>query len=137
MGVSSLKSSFAFVLRILHFNASGRVSQSRNGKSMSINCDSKKVELDPWEARCLRCGRCCYEKIDFEGRIYYTNRPCDKLDLQTRLCTVYVHRDQEKPGCSRLNEDILRMGVLPADCPYVADVTDYDAPTLWEQDDGE
>lgn len=98
---------------------------------------SESEYLSCWEARCLRCGRCCYEKYDFEGRIYYTNRPCDKLDLQTRLCTVYDERDKIRPGCSRLNENIVRMGVLPPDCPYVADIENYHPPVPWLDDEEE
>ncbi|WP_305041780.1 hypothetical protein [Geoalkalibacter sp.] len=89
-----------------------------------------------WEARCRRCGRCCFEKIDFEGRIFYTDRPCEKLDLATRLCTVYVQRQTARPGCTLLDERIIGLGVLPADCPYVADIADYEPPILWDEDQG-
>ena len=99
--------------------------------------DMKNAEdsLPEWEERCCRCGRCCYEKIDFDGKIYYTNVPCERLDLQTRLCTVYTHRDRERRGCMRLTPEIVRRGFLPADCPYVAGIADYVAPRLWEEDE--
>ncbi|MDO3376570.1 hypothetical protein [Geoalkalibacter halelectricus] len=92
------------------------------------------TENTEWEARCRRCGRCCFEKIDYQGRIYYTDRPCEKLDLTTRLCTVYPQRQTQRPGCTRLTEDILRLGVLPGDCPYVEDIADYQAPQLWDDE---
>ncbi len=88
-----------------------------------------------WEARCRRCGRCCFEKIDYEGEIFYTDRPCEKLDLATRLCTVYPNRQIERPGCTRLTPEIARRGVLPPDCPYVAGIADYRAPNLGESED--
>jgi uncharacterized cysteine cluster protein YcgN (CxxCxxCC family) len=91
-----------------------------------------KIPAD-WESRCLRCGRCCYEKIEFEGEVYYTDIPCEKLDLKTRLCTVYADRERARPGCVALTPEIVRKGFLPADCPYVADLEDYRAPHLGER----
>lgn len=85
-----------------------------------------------WEARCRRCGRCCYEKIEFEGRVYYSNNPCDKLDRETLLCSVYDERLRAKPECMPLNAETLRRGILPADCPYVSGLCDYNAPQLWD-----
>jgi len=89
------------------------------------------VEEAEWEARCRRCGRCCFEKIEYEGVIYYTDIPCEKLDLQTRLCTVYPDRIHARPGCTPLTPEIVQLGVLPADCPYVEGVKDYIAPKLF------
>jgi len=86
-----------------------------------------------WEARCQRCGRCCYEKIEYEGRVYYTDRPCDKLDLETSLCSVYDERHIAKPECMALNEEALNRGILPPDCPYVTDIENYPAPQLWDE----
>lgn len=85
-----------------------------------------------WEKRCLRCGRCCYEKIAFGGEVYYTATPCEKLDLATNLCTVYEKRHRVRQGCAPLTGRVLRQGILPADCPYVADIPDYPAPHLWD-----
>ena len=96
--------------------------------------DPKKSEQE-WESICHRCGRCCYEKIDFEGGIYYTKLPCEFLDLSTNLCRVYSKRDVKRPGCVRLTNDVLKKGVLPVDCPYVADIENYLAPGLAEDGD--
>ena len=98
--------------------------------SEDIQNDSEK-----WESICRRCGRCCYEKVDFEGRIYYTEMPCEFLDTETNLCRVYTERDVKRPGCVRLTDEILKKGVMPEDCPYVSDIKNYPAPTLL--DDGE
>lgn len=98
------------------------------------------THIDPnsteWEGLCKRCGRCCYEKIEFEGRVYYTDKPCDRLDPDTLLCTVYLDRHVIKPECTPLTGEILQRGILPRDCPYVAGIVGYSAPQLWE-DDGE
>jgi len=98
--------------------------------SEDLQNDSEK-----WESICCRCGRCCYEKVDFEGRIYYTELPCEFLDTETNLCRVYTERDVKRPGCVRLTDEILPKGIMPADCPYVSDIDNYPAPTLLDDGD--
>lgn len=93
----------------------------------------EKSEND-WEAVCVRCGRCCYEKVEFDGHIYYTEIPCQFLDTTSRLCRVYARRDSQRPGCVRLNRENIANGFLPADCPYVAAIENYPAPTLPDDD---
>jgi len=88
-----------------------------------------------WDAICARCARCCYEKIDFEGRIYYTELPCEFLDIKTKTCRVYERRDVERPGCVRLTPETVKKGFLPADCPYVKGIDNYQAPILQDDDD--
>lgn len=88
---------------------------------------------EDWEARCCRCGRCCHEKIDFEGRIYYTDIPCQFLDQSTKLCRIYPERNIRHPGCAQLTDKNVGQGFLPADCSYVANVKDYPAPVLPDQ----
>lgn len=100
--------------------------------SEDIQNDSEK-----WESICCRCGRCCYEKVDFEGHIYYTELPCEFLDTETNLCRVYTERDVKRPGCVRLTDEILPKGIMPADCPYVSDIENYPAPTLLDDGDPE
>ena len=100
--------------------------------SEDLQNDSEK-----WESICCRCGRCCYEKVDFEGRIYYTELPCEFLDTETNLCRVYTERDVKRPGCVRLTDEILPKGIMPADCPYVSDLDNYTAPTLLDDGDPE
>ncbi len=58
------------------------------------------------------------------------------LDLHTRLCTVYDNRTTARPGCVRLTPQLVKQGFLPADCPYVVGVKDYQPPRMWE-DGGE
>jgi uncharacterized cysteine cluster protein YcgN (CxxCxxCC family) len=83
-----------------------------------------------WESLCRKCGRCCYEKIDFEGTIYYTDIPCEYLDKKTNLCRVYAVRDRKRPGCVRLDRVTVAKGFLPAGCPYVTGIIDYPAPVM-------
>lgn len=88
------------------------------------------MRQDIWEEKCVRCARCCYEKIEFEGRIYYTDTPCEKLDLQSGLCKVYKNRVVERPGCVALTSDLVKRGILPGDCPYVQGIENYVAPCV-------
>ncbi len=98
--------------------------------------DKNKLENDPgsaeWEAICQRCARCCYEKIDYNGRIIYTDMPCQYLDVATKQCRIYRQRDSLHPECARLTPELVAAGVLPADCPYVEGVDGYNAPKLTE-----
>ena len=96
------------------------------------------IKKSDWEARCRRCGRCCYEKIDYNGRIHYTDEPCEMLDPKTLLCTVYDNRHLQRPGCKALTPEVLQRGIMPADCPYVTDIEDYPPPLLFgESEDDE
>lgn len=89
-----------------------------------------KIGGHDWETLCRRCGCCCYEKIDFQGVIYYTDVPCEFLDRQSRLCRVYAEREKKRPGCVRLTREHLNKGFLPAHCPYVAGIEGYVAPVM-------
>ena len=93
-----------------------------------------KPETTEWEAVCARCGQCCHEKIDFEGRIYYTALPCEFLDPDTRRCTVYDQRETARPGCVKLTPETVAKGFLPANCPYVKDLEGYNAPVLQDEE---
>ena len=97
---------------------------------------SSKPDTKKWESVCTRCGRCCYEKIGFEGRIYYTGLPCEHLDPGTMRCQVYDQRDKKRPGCVRLTSENIKKGFLPADCAYVTDIEDYPAPVMPDDEDG-
>lgn len=90
----------------------------------------KELSREEWEALCERCSRCCYEKLDFNGRIYYTRKPCDQLDLETGLCRVYTSRDRVRDDCQRLTPEIVAAGILPADCPYARRIENYQGPVM-------
>ena len=89
---------------------------------------STKADADH-EAKCKRCGRCCYKKVLYKGRMLYTPFPCQHLDEKTRLCRVYARRHQVNPDCLPVEEG-LHLGVFPADCPYAQGVPNYKAPVV-------
>jgi len=89
----------------------------------------KSSITDDHEAKCRRCGRCCYKKVLYNGKMFYTPFPCQHLDEKTRLCTVYEHRYRLNPDCLPVEEG-LKLGVFPADCPYARTVPNYKAPVL-------
>jgi len=76
------------------------------------------------EALCRRCGRCCYEKLIVEDHVFTLRKPCKFFDETTRLCRVYARRHEVNPRCLTVAEGI-RLGVFPADCPYVREVPGY------------
>ena len=84
-----------------------------------------------WEQRCHRCGRCCYEKVEYQGKIFLTDIPCEFLNLTTMLCNVYADRHRRKAGCVAIDRTIIKLGVLPETCAYVVDVDSYVAPQQW------
>lgn len=88
------------------------------------------MSKEVWDNRCDRCGRCCHEKIEHEGRVYYTDVPCEYLDLESRQCHIYSERHLHKPQCLPLTVETLQQGILPHDCPYVAHIDNYNAPQL-------
>lgn len=93
------------------------------------------TKMKEWEARCRRCGRCCFEKVEYRGEVFYTDTPCQHLDPKSRTCRVYPRRHELRPGCAPITPEVLRRGILPADCPYVADIVDYVAPASWPDEE--
>ena len=78
-----------------------------------------KESLTAWENICDRCGRCCFEKYEYRGKIFYTDTPCQYLDTKTNLCRIYSQRAEIYPDCAQLTPELVRAGILPDDCPYV------------------
>lgn len=81
------------------------------------------------EALCRRCGVCCHEKVRFGEQVVITDIPCQFLDLDTNLCTVYPDRLSKQPRCSTA-EASLQANALPGDCPYVGGADGYLDPHL-------
>lgn len=94
---------------------------------------SSEARFVAWEALCQRCGRCCYEKIDYRDKIYITNIPCEYLDPVTKQCRVYPERCRRKEGCVVLTPEIVAMEVLPKGCAYVRHIENYSSPLDWEE----
>ena len=76
------------------------------------------------EALCRRCGRCCYEKLTVDGHVFTRRKPCPYLNAKTNLCTIYEQRFKKNPRCLTVPQGI-KLGVFPADCPYVRGLPDY------------
>ena len=70
------------------------------------------------ESLCRRCGKCCYRKVVVAGRVQITPFPCEYLDADTNLCTVYARRAEIDPECLSVPEG-MRIGAFPADCGYL------------------
>lgn len=86
------------------------------------------------EALCRRCGRCCCRKLLLGQTVFYTPFFCRHLGPPKtqggrveRRCTVYAERFRMNLRC-RDAADGARMGLFPADCPYVAGRADYVPP---------
>ena len=86
---------------------------------MVDDSDVLPIDLQEWEEVCEHCGRCCYEKYDYRGKIFYTEVPCQYLDTETNLCRIYERRSELNPDCAHLTPKLVRSGILPDDCPYV------------------
>gem|GEM_PF-1603976 len=97
----------------------GRISAVAMRMRVRRNRKENQEMKREWEQVCVRCGRCCYEKIEFEGEIYFTDEPCEYLDPDTRLCRIYPERYRIRPGCVALAPQLVISGLLPDDCPYI------------------
>jgi uncharacterized cysteine cluster protein YcgN (CxxCxxCC family) len=86
---------------------------------MNVNNDEVPFNSQEWEAICEHCGRCCYEKYEYRGKIFYSDTPCEYLDPETNLCRIYHQRSELNPDCARLTPGLVQTGILPNDCPYV------------------
>lgn len=52
-----------------------------------------------WEDICRKCALCCHEKVVFPDSILIDlDSPCEHLDKETGLCSVY---DRRQSACSR------------------------------------
>jgi len=85
------------------------------------------MDFQEKEDLCRRCGRCCCHKLLLEDEVVYLPYPCAYLDEETHLCTIYEDRHRINPDCLTLEEGI-KIGVFPADCPYVKDIAGYKPP---------
>ena len=85
----------------------------------------KKKKLDEmtaqeWELLCDGCGKCCLNKLEIGGKIYFTCVKCRFLDSKSCLCRIYENRFAKVPDCRSVNRAALkeRPRWLPKTCAY-------------------
>jgi uncharacterized cysteine cluster protein YcgN (CxxCxxCC family) len=83
-----------------------------------------------WEALCTGCGVCCYDKVWIGSRLHLLKSACSFLNMKTNLCKCYEDRFEREPLCMPIDADIIQMGGLPADCPYVEGMPGYRPPKV-------
>ncbi|MEE9275018.1 MAG: hypothetical protein V3V62_06905 [bacterium] len=81
-----------------------------------------------WEALCTGCGKCCYDKVWRGSRLMLLTSACGFLDMGTNRCKCYSDRFEKEPLCMPVDAEIIQMGGLPADCPYVENLPGYRPP---------
>jgi uncharacterized cysteine cluster protein YcgN (CxxCxxCC family) len=77
--------------------------------------------LPGWEDICMQCGQCCFEReIDETGQDFIDYEcPCEFLDVETRLCTVYEQRFELCDRCNKVTPAMaLFTDLLPQNCEY-------------------
>jgi uncharacterized cysteine cluster protein YcgN (CxxCxxCC family) len=76
---------------------------------------NRKAQKRAWEAKCIRCGKCCHARLILKDAVVY-GRPCRYLGPDN-LCTVYARRDElNLPWCHRPTPRNLDKLGMPADC---------------------
>ena len=83
-----------------------------------------------WEALCTGCGVCCYDKVWIGSRLHLLKSACSFLNMKTNLCKCYEDRFEREPLCMPIDADIIQMGGLPEDCPYVEGLPGYRPPKV-------
>jgi uncharacterized cysteine cluster protein YcgN (CxxCxxCC family) len=88
----------------------------------------------PDGSKCIKCGRCCLGHVwDSKKRHgVVDDNPCQFLCAKTMACTVFDKRFEVNPGCLTVRR-AMQMGVLPDDCPCVADVDGYKSLMKYEE----
>ena len=84
---------------------------------------NKKLEemsAQEWELLCDGCGKCCLNKLEIEGKIYFTCVKCRFLDSKSALCRIYENRFAKVKDCRSVNLEALkeRPRWLPKTCAY-------------------
>jgi uncharacterized cysteine cluster protein YcgN (CxxCxxCC family) len=83
----------------------------------------KLGEMTPaeWESLCDGCGRCCLNKLEYEGtgEFAFTDVGCELLDGYSCRCRDYKNRNARVENCDRLTADnIAKLNWLPSTCAY-------------------
>ncbi len=86
-----------------------------------------------WEALCNGCGKCCYDKVWEGDRLLLLTSACTYLDTEANRCRVYADRFEKEAMCMPIGPEIVEMGALPEDCPYVENMPGYRGPIVVEK----
>lgn len=90
----------------------------------------EQMSKDEWEALCDGCGKCCLNKIEIKGKVYFTNAHCRFLDCKSCLCKIYEHRFKIVHDCRDINLEAVREKPrwLPKTCAYWLLDNGYELP---------
>ena len=93
----------------------------------------KKLEqMNPkeWELLCDGCGKCCLNKLEIKGKIYFTNVHCRFFNPKNCLCKIYNHRFEAMPDCRDIDIKTIREKPrwLPKTCAYYLLDNGFDLP---------
>lgn len=75
-----------------------------------------------WDDLCNRCGQCCYVRsLSETGEVEIDHsKPCQFLDEDTKLCSVYENRFEACSDCRKVNIFyVLFHPLMPLNCAYV------------------
>ncbi len=114
---------------------------ARGGKKTKKQIEMARIErwlkknLPPqgspeWEALCTGCGKCCYDKVWRGSRLLLLKSACSFLDTESNRCKCYEDRFENEPLCMPVGPEIIQMGGLPEDCPYVENLPGYRGPLV-------
>ena len=125
-------------LTVVRDHRNGSAAKAKKSqKQLEINRINKwlKENLPPqgtpeWEALCNQCGKCCYDKVWRGSRLMLLKSACAFLDTETNLCKCYEDRFANEPLCMPVGAEIIQMGGLPGDCPYVENLPGYRPPLV-------
>jgi uncharacterized cysteine cluster protein YcgN (CxxCxxCC family) len=125
-------------LTVVRDHRNGSAAKAKKSqKQLEINRINKwlKENLPPqgtpeWEALCTQCGKCCYDKVWRGSRLMLLKSACAFLDTETNLCKCYEDRFANEPLCMPVGAEIIQMGGLPGDCPYVENLPGYRPPLV-------
>ena len=80
-----------------------------------------EMTKEEWESLCDRCGKCCLNKIQYEGNkhVIYTNVACKLFDLNKCSCSNYPMRKKLVKDCIQLSPEVVKSNAdLPSTCAY-------------------
>ena len=95
---------------------------------------TKKLEemnQTEWELLCDGCGKCCLNKLECKGKIYFTNVHCRFLNPKNCLCRIYQNRFEAVKDCRNIDLKAIRESPrwLPKTCAYWLLDNGYDLPS--------